>query len=51
MEFLKKVPATVALIAINCAVFAWMYMKVGSFEEPMWTLGLLDRGRCIMRLH
>ncbi|MEI9920336.1 MAG: rhomboid family intramembrane serine protease [Bacteroidota bacterium] len=44
MEFVKKIPATIALIVINCAVFAWVYLEVGSFEEPAWSRGLLNSG-------
>jgi membrane associated rhomboid family serine protease/antitoxin component YwqK of YwqJK toxin-antitoxin module len=44
MEFLKKIPATISLIVVNCLVFAWVYMQIGTFHEPVWSLGLLERG-------
>jgi membrane associated rhomboid family serine protease/antitoxin component YwqK of YwqJK toxin-antitoxin module len=44
MDFLKKIPATIALIVINCVVFAWVYAQIGTFREPIWSLGLLERG-------
>src|SRR5690348_15774163 len=44
MEFLKKIPATVALIVINCLVFLWVYLQIGTFKEPIWSLGLLEHG-------
>jgi membrane associated rhomboid family serine protease/antitoxin component YwqK of YwqJK toxin-antitoxin module len=44
MEFIKKIPATLTLIVVNCAVFYWLYSKAGSFDEPLWTLGMLENG-------
>lgn len=44
MHFIRKIPATLALIVVNSAVFFWLYSKAGSFEEPLWSLGLLENG-------
>lgn len=44
MDFLKRYPATVVLLATNILAFALVYWKLGSFEEPAWTLNLLHQG-------
>jgi membrane associated rhomboid family serine protease/antitoxin component YwqK of YwqJK toxin-antitoxin module len=43
-ETLKKMPATLGLVVINCVVFYWLYSETGTFDEPLWSLGLLDLG-------
>lgn len=43
-SFLRKFPATLVLIFINVAVFAYCYYSIGTFTEPIWTQGLLFRG-------
>lgn len=44
MRFLKRIPGTLTLVVVNCAVLFWLYSKAGSFGEPMWTLALLENG-------
>jgi membrane associated rhomboid family serine protease len=44
MDFLKRYPATIVLLVANTFTFALLYWKVGSFEEPAWTLNLLHQG-------
>ncbi len=44
MDFLKRYPATVVLLVANILAFALLYWKLGSFEEPAWTLNLLHQG-------
>lgn len=44
MEFLKKMPATIALAVINTLVFAWLYIEAGTTDGSAWWLTLLDHG-------
>ncbi|HZY81379.1 MAG TPA: rhomboid family intramembrane serine protease [Cyclobacteriaceae bacterium] len=44
MQLLKKMPATLALIAVNCIVYAWVYSNYGGLSDAEWNLGLLDSG-------
>lgn len=44
MEFLKKMPATIALAVINTLVFGWLYLDTGTTDGPEWWLALLDHG-------
>jgi membrane associated rhomboid family serine protease/antitoxin component YwqK of YwqJK toxin-antitoxin module len=37
-------PVTLGLIVVNCGVFLLIYLDVGTFDDPRWMLGLLDRG-------
>src|SRR5690349_4411953 len=37
-------PLTLGLIILNCVVFALCYYSIGTFADPIWTLGLLERG-------
>ena len=42
--FIKKYPATLLLIVVNIAVFLGCYVRIGTFEDPVWTQGLLFSG-------
>jgi membrane associated rhomboid family serine protease len=44
MDFLKRHPATIVLLVANTLAFALLYWKLGSFQEPAWTLNLLHQG-------
>jgi membrane associated rhomboid family serine protease/antitoxin component YwqK of YwqJK toxin-antitoxin module len=37
-------PVTLGLIMVNCAVYLLIYLDIGTFDDPQWTFGLLDRG-------
>ncbi|HEX8041837.1 MAG TPA: rhomboid family intramembrane serine protease, partial [Chryseosolibacter sp.] len=40
----KRIPATLALIAINVIVFGFTYLEAGSFNDGHWTFSLLRLG-------
>lgn len=44
MDLLRKTPATVALLVLNVVVFIIIFIGIGSFDEPGWTLHLLQNG-------
>lgn len=44
MQFVKKYPATLALIVVNIAAFVLTYILAGSFERRDWTVTLLRLG-------
>jgi membrane associated rhomboid family serine protease/antitoxin component YwqK of YwqJK toxin-antitoxin module len=44
VDFVRKYPATLSLIVVNGIVFLWMYLMVGTLEEPAWTLNSLQHG-------
>lgn len=44
MDFLKRYPATLVLLAANILAFALLYWRLGSFAEPAWTFNLLHQG-------
>jgi membrane associated rhomboid family serine protease/antitoxin component YwqK of YwqJK toxin-antitoxin module len=44
MDSSKKFPATLILLATNAVVFAYCRYTIGTFDDPIWTQGLLFRG-------
>jgi len=44
MLFIKKIPVTLTLLAANVGVFMYCCYTIGTFDNPVWTQGLLFRG-------
>lgn len=44
MKWIRTAPVTVFLLLANVLVFGYVYFQAGSFEEPGWTLLLLQMG-------
>jgi membrane associated rhomboid family serine protease/antitoxin component YwqK of YwqJK toxin-antitoxin module len=44
MDLIRKSPATLALLVLNVVIFVIIYLQVKTFDEPEWTLHLLQRG-------
>jgi membrane associated rhomboid family serine protease len=44
MSFLKRFPASIALVLGNVAVFVYLRIHIGTFADPYWTQGLLFNG-------
>lgn len=44
LQFVKKMPATLVLVAINIAAFILTYIQSGSFDERNWTVAVLRLG-------